>query len=348
MTRDLRKEEAFDPMRRSIVPATLLAVVTLVGACSSAATQAPTQAPASTAPASVAPASVAPASAAASMAASAAPASAAASSAPIAAIPSGQLIFPGKLVICSDIPYPPQEFFDANGNATGSDIDLGAEIAKRLGLTMEVQNSVFDTIIAALTGGKCDIIISAQNITTSRVKQVDMIPYFQAGQSFVVAKGNPKNITTQNDLCGKTIAAESGTTEIDYLNGSGDYKGQGLSAACVAAGKTKINVKEYQKDSDALLALQAGQVDAYFADSPVAGYYTVQHPDQFQLSGLTLGVADEGISVAKGNTGLRDAVQQALISMINDGTYLTILKKYGDDSGAITAAMAAKLNYIGQ
>jgi polar amino acid transport system substrate-binding protein len=336
-------------MRRSFIPATLLVIATLVGACSSGATTAPTQAPASAAPASVAPASVAPASAApASVApASAAPASAAPAS-PIAAVPSGQLIFPGKLVICSDIPYPPQEFFDANGNPTGSDIDLGAAIAQRLGLTMEVQNSVFDTIIAALTGGKCDIIMSAQNITADRIKQVDMIPYFQAGQSFVVVKGNPKNITTQNDLCGKTIAAESGTTEADYLNGNGSYKGQGLAAACTKAGKPAINVKEYQKDSDALLALQAGQVDAYFADSPVAGYYVVQHPDQFQLSGLTLGVADEGISVAKNNTGLRNAVQQALISLINDGTYLNILKKYGDESGAITASMAAKLNYIGK
>jgi polar amino acid transport system substrate-binding protein len=336
-------------MRRSFIPATLLVIATLVGACSSGATTAPTQAPASAAPASVAPASVAPASVApASVApASAAPASVAPAS-PIAAVPSGQLIFPGKLVICSDIPYPPQEFFDANGNPTGSDIDLGAAIAQRLGLTMEVQNSVFDTIIAALTGGKCDIVMSAQNITADRIKQVDMIPYFQAGQSFVVVKGNPKNITTQNDLCGKTIAAESGTTEADYLNGNGSYKGQGLAAACTKAGKPAINVKEYQKDSDALLALQAGQVDAYFADSPVAGYYVVQHPDQFQLSGLTLGVADEGISVAKNNTGLRNAVQQALISLINDGTYLNILKKYGDESGAITAAMAAKLNYIGK
>ncbi len=279
--------------------------------------------------------------------ASAAPASMAAAS-PIAVVPSGQLIFPGKLVICSDIPYPPQEFFDANGNPTGSDIDLGAEIARRLGLTVEVQNSVFDTIIAALTGGKCDIIISAQNITSDRVKQVDMIPYFQAGQSFVVATGNPKNIKVQNDLCGKTIGAETGTTEVDYLNGTGDYQGQGLSAACVKAGKAKINTVQFSKDSDALLALQTGKVDAYFADSPVAGYYTVLKPDLFQLSGLTLGVADEGISVSKSNTGLRAAVQQALISMINDGTYLTILKKYGDDSGAVTAAMAAKLNYIGQ
>lgn len=266
-------------------------------------------------------------------AAASVPASAAPST--VASVPTDQLIFAGKLVICSDIPYPPQEFFDSNGNPIGSDIEIGQEIAKRLGLEAQIENSVFDTIIAALSGGKCDIIISAQNITADRVKQVDMIPYFQAGQSFVVAKGNPKNIKTNDDLCGKAIAAETGTTEVDYLNGTGDYSGHGLSAACVSKGLQKINVKTYSKDTDALLALQSGQVDAYFADSPVAGYYTVQHPDQFELSGLTLGVAKEGISVGKDHTGLRDAVVAALKSMMDDGTYDSILKKYGVDDGAL-------------
>jgi len=285
-------------------------------------------------------------SAAPSTAASSAP-SAASSSAAVALPSSATLAFAGKLVICSDIPYPPQEFFDANANPTGSDIDIGIEISKRLGLTAEIQNSVFDTIIAAVTGGKCDIIISAQNITADRIKQVDMIPYFQAGQSFVVAAGNPAGINATTDLCGKKIGAETGTTEIDYLQGTGDYKGQGLSAACTKAGSPAINIKSFGKDSDALLALQAGQVDAYFADSPVAGYYTVQHPDQFVLSGIApLQPAFEGISVPQSNTGLRDGVQAALVSMINDGTYLTILKKYGDDTGAVPAADAGTTNKL--
>jgi polar amino acid transport system substrate-binding protein len=258
---------------------------------------------------------------------------------PVAQVPADQLIFAGKLVICSDIPYPPQEFFDNNGNPTGSDIEIGQAIAQKLGLTAQIENSVFDTIIAAVTTGKCDIIISAQNITGPRVKQVDMIPYFTAGQSFVVAKGNPKNINTTDDLCGKSIAAETGTTEIDYLNGTGDYAGKGLSAACVAKGLPKINVSEYQKDSDALAALSSGNVDAYFADSPVAGYYTVQHPDQFQLSGVPpLDTALEGISVPKDKTGLRDAVAAALKAMMADGSYMQILTKYGLQSGALTAA----------
>jgi polar amino acid transport system substrate-binding protein len=252
-------------------------------------------------------------------------------------VPSDQLVFPGKLLICSDMPYPPQEFFDDQGKPIGSDIEIGEEIGRRLGLQPEIVNSVFDTIIPALTGGKCDIIISAQNITAARKKQVDMITYFQAGQSFVVAKGNPQNIKTQQDLCGKAIAAETGTTEVDYLNGSNDYEGQGLSEQCTKAGKAKINVKTFPKDSDALLALQGGQVDAYFADSPVAGYYTVQHPEAFELSGLTLGVAKEGISVDKGHPELRSAVQRALSQMVNDGTYLKILQKYGLESGNVFA-----------
>ncbi len=312
-----------------------LGAILVVGACSAGATATPTPAPTGTPAATGTPSG--------STAPTATPA---ASATPVASLADGQTIFAGKLVVCSDIPYPPQEFFDAQGNPIGSDIEIGQTIAQRLGLTPEIQNSVFDTIIAALQGGKCDIIISAQNITSDRVKQVDMIPYFQAGQSFVVAAGNPEGIKVQDDLCGKNIGAETGTTEVDYLNGTGDYKGQGLSAACVAKGKAKITVTSFAKDSDALLALQTNKVDAYFADSPVAGYYTVQHADQFALSGLTLGVALEGISVANddGHAGLRNAVQQALISMINDGTYLQILKKYGDDSGAVTADVANQMN----
>ena len=151
---------------------------------------------------------------------------------PVATVPTDQLMFAGKLVACIDIPYPPQESFDDQGNPQGSDVDLIHEIANRLGLTLVVQNSVFSTIIPALTGGKCDIIISAQNINPDRLKVVDMIPYFKAGQAFVAAKGNPKGIKTKDDLCGKVVAVQEATTELDFLQGTGDYKGAGLSDGC--------------------------------------------------------------------------------------------------------------------
>lgn len=258
---------------------------------------------------------------------------------PVAVVPDDQLNLAGKLVICSDLPYPPQEYFDAQGNPTGSDIDLGFEIGKRLGLTVQIENSVFDTIIAAVTGGKCDIVISAQNITPDRLNQVDMIPYFMAGQEFMVVKGNPKGFATIADLCGAQIAAESGTTEAFYVLGTDQYTGKGLTKECTDAGKAAPVLKQFQKDSDSVLALQSGQVDVYFGDVPVVANYATEHADQFEVAPIpALPGMMEGISVPKDKTGLHDAVKAALISMISDGKYVEILKKYGVDGGAITAA----------
>ena len=261
----------------------------------------------------------------------------AAVSSPVATVPTAQLAFAGILTTCIDIPYPPQEFFDEQGNPTGADPDLANEIAKRLGLSSRIENSVFSTIIEAVTSGKCDIIISAQNLNAERLGQVNMIPYFQAGQAFVVAKGNPKGIHAELDLCGKKAAAETGTTEVDYVNGTGDYKGGGLNKKCADASKAAVDMQQFEKDTDALLALSAGSVDAYFADSPVAGYYTVQQPDQFELSGVTVEIAQEGISVPKEKKELGAAVVTALTSMEADGKYLEILTKYGLEDGAVAA-----------
>ncbi len=254
------------------------------------------------------------------------------------------LAIKGHLLICSDIPYPPQEFYDANGNPQGLDVDIGNEIGKRLGLQVQWVNSIFDTIIAAVTSGKCDIIISAQNITPDRQKQVSMIPYFQAGQSFVALKGNPDNINGPMDLCGKSAAAESGTTEADYLQGTGQYEGKGLTQACTAAGKQPITVVVTQKDTDALQQLEAGKVVIYSADSPVAAYYTVQHPDQFQVVGQIIEPIPEGISVPCGQSDCTNAplspvgqaVHDALKAMMTDGTYTKILQKWNLTDGAVT------------
>ena len=325
--------------------AVLVAAVALgAAACSSGTSTAPPSTPgASSAPATVAPHTAAPSSAATPVSVASAPASAPASVAVVATVPSGQLEFAGKLVICSDIPYPPQEFFDDNGNPVGSDIDLGTEIAKRLGLQAQVVNSVFDTIIAAVTSGKCDIIMADMNITADRQKQISMIQYFQAGQSMLVAKGNPQNINTTTDMCGQSVAAESGTTEVDYLQGTGDYKGKGLPADCAKAGKKNPTVVVAQKDTDALQQLQSGKVAVYFADSPVAAYYTVQHPDQFQIVGQVLEPIAEGIGVPCGAADctnaplspLGQAVKTALDNMKADGTYLKILTKFNLASSAV-------------
>ncbi len=305
----------------------LAAVAIAAGACSSTEAT-PTAAPVTAAPATP---TAAPTDA---MVESAAPTVAA-----LPTVPADQLIKAGTLTACSDTAYPPQESLDADNKAVGSDIDLAAEIAKRLGLELSVKSTVFDTIIPALTGGSCDVIVSAQTITDARKQAVDMIPYFAAGQSFVVLKGNPSNIAAVTDLCGKAVAAEKGTVEADHISGTGDYDAtNSLNSQCKAAGKPDITLKVFSQDTDALLALQAGTVVAHFTDEPVAGYEVVNGNGAFEmLPSLTVERGDEGISVTKNHPELRDAIKAALQQMIDDGTYMTILTKWGVQSGAVSS-----------
>jgi polar amino acid transport system substrate-binding protein len=304
--------------------ALLAAAAIAIGACSTAsATPAPTAAP-----------TVAPA-ASPTTAGSVAPSAAA-----LPTVPASDLIKAGTLTVCSDTSYPPQEYLDASQKPIGADIDLISAVGQKLGLTVVIKSTDFNAIIPALTSGTCDIIISAQTITTDRQAQVDMVPYFQAGQSFVVLKGNPESIKTVDDLCGKTVAAEDGTVEAMHINGTGDYKAaDGLSQQCVAKGKKAITLKTFTADTDALLALQAGTVSAHFTDEPVAGYEVVNGGGKFEMvPDLNLERGPEGISVGKNHNGLRDAIKATLNGMIADGSYMQILTKWGIQSGAVTSA----------
>jgi polar amino acid transport system substrate-binding protein len=265
---------------------------------------------------------------------------------PMVAVDQSTLVLKGKLEICADFPYPPMEFYDDNGNPEGSDVEIGNEIGRRLGLQTQWVNTVFDTIIEALQSPKCDLIISDMNITADRNKQISFIKYFQAGQSMLAAKGNPQNINSMTDLCGKSVAVESGTTEADYLQGTGDYATSGgVTQDCTKAGKPAPNVVIAQKDSDALQQLQSGKVAVYFADSPVTAYYVVTQPNQFQLVGQVVGLTPVGIGLSCGSatdctnaplTPLGQAVETVLKSMMADGTYQKILDKWQLSSGAVT------------
>jgi polar amino acid transport system substrate-binding protein len=97
------------------------------------------------------------------------------------------------LVFCSDIAYPPMEFFEGS-EPIGADIDIARAIAENLGREAEFSNIGFDGIIAALLGNQCDAIIASMNVTPERSEQVDFVPYLEMGQSLVVPTGNPLGI----------------------------------------------------------------------------------------------------------------------------------------------------------
>jgi polar amino acid transport system substrate-binding protein len=247
--------------------------------------------------------------------------------------PDSALFTAGTLTIGSDVSYPPQEFFpEGSTTPTGFDIDVGQALANKMGLKFAVVNTPFDGIIPALVGKKFDIMISAMTITDERKTKVDFIPYFVAGESFVVAKNATINPTKLEDLCGKKVAAESGTAELDEANS--------LNKAGGACASNKVQVVTFQKDTEALAQLKKGVVDIHFTDSPVAAYEVQKDPSALRISGGIIEVAPEGIALRKGETAISGPVTAAFNLMKSDGTYADLLKKWNLADGDITKASA--------
>lgn len=225
----------------------------------------------------------------------------------------------GILVFCSDITYPPEEFYQGT-KPVGSDIEIGAEIARRMGVKAQFDNTGFDGIIPALLGKKCDAIISGMNDTPERRKQVAFVDYIKVGQSFMVKKGNPENITGVPSLAGKSASVEVGTTNKDYLDEQ--------SKKLTAQGKKPIDVVTFPKDTDAANALKTGKVDAYFGDAPVVAYYIEKDPASFTFGGSPINPILVGIAIRKADTELQAAVKKAIDAMYADGAMAKILEKW--------------------
>jgi polar amino acid transport system substrate-binding protein len=224
-----------------------------------------------------------------------------------------------ELVFCSDIAYPPMEFFEGS-EAVGADIDIGNEIAARLGRTPVYSNVGFDGIVAALLGNQCEAIISSMNNTPERAEQVDFVNYLLFGQSLMVAKGNPLGLSDLASLCGHAAAAQVGTTNLDAL--------ELASEECEAAGEEPIDSVGFPSNTDAVLALKSGQVDSVETDSPVAAYYVAQDPDSFELTDAVIDPILVGIAFNKDNAELRDQVQIIIDEMYADGTMMGILETW--------------------
>ncbi|MFM7029642.1 MAG: ABC transporter substrate-binding protein [Micrococcales bacterium] len=237
----------------------------------------------------------------------------------------------------SDIPYAPMEMFDANNNPIGFDVDLINAIGAKLGVKVTVEKQSFDTLIPSLQSGTHDVAMSSMSDTIERQAKLDFVDYFNGGASLMVAKGNPKMVTSLDSLCGETVAAEKATWEVDLLNTQ--------SKTCTDAGKKAINIQALPGDTDAQNAVRSGNAVAYLADSQLAAYNVkvAGNGSYFDLvidpknpNGYESGLI--GVGVLKANSGLTKAIQAALQSLMDDGTYDSLLNKWNLDSFKVGSA----------
>jgi polar amino acid transport system substrate-binding protein len=240
----------------------------------------------------------------------------------------------GLVNVASDIPYPPMEILNEDGTVSGLDYDLSQALGQQLGVTFSFNKQAWDSIIPSLQSGNHDIIMSGMNDTLERQQTLDFVDYFLGGFSILVAKGNPDGITSLKDLCGKTVAEETEVAQIALI--------KAVSKECPAG--QEITIIELPTDGDAQNAVRAGKASADVLDAAVAGYSAATAPDLFEVivdPNEPKGVEPvyTGIGVLKANSGLTAALQAALQELIDNGTYMEIMSKYGLGQYAITEAI---------
>ncbi|MDI6858703.1 MAG: ABC transporter substrate-binding protein [Dehalococcoidia bacterium] len=234
----------------------------------------------------------------------------------------------GVLQVGSDIAYAPIEFYEeGTQNPQGLDIDLARALGEELGVRVEFINTGFDAIIGALEANRFDIIMSAMTVTEEREKEIDFIPYFNAGTDILVAAGNPKNIESIEDLSGLTVGVQIATIQVDQLEAANEE--------LKAAGKPEINVLIFDQNPLAVEQLRAGRADAVIADSPVVANDARLSDGDLEALGLAIDAAPYGIGVRKDSPELKAALEEALETLIDNGTYDEILAKWGLKGGAI-------------
>ncbi|RNB90727.1 amino acid ABC transporter substrate-binding protein [Brevibacillus fluminis] len=203
--------------------------------------------------------------------------------------------------------YQPFSYFK-DGQLTGFDIEIGEEIAKRLGMKANAVTSPFSGIIAGVKEGRYDAAIASHAITEERKQQIDFAdPYYlSGGQLFTRPDGN---ITTLDQLKGKEVAVALGTTHEKMARQYTD------------------NIKTYDSDVTALRALEQGKHDVVITDS-VVGEIAIGQGLKIKKSGAALTEVQHGIAVRKGNTELLNKINEALKAMHEDGTYVKLSEKY--------------------
>lgn len=205
------------------------------------------------------------------------------------------------------------EYHGEGDELEGFDIDLGKALAEEMGVDVEFKDTAWDGIIPSLLSGQFDMIMSSMTITEERKKEVDFSdPYFNAGQVIAV-RTDDDSIKTLDDLIGKTVAVQIGTT--------GDLKISEVEG---------VNIQRFNTIVDAFMELKNGRADAVFNDLPVAQDY-VNKGEPVKIVGEPLTEEFYGIAIKKGNTELLEKVNAALQSLKDSGKYQEIYDKWFKD-----------------
>lgn len=217
-----------------------------------------------------------------------------------------------KLIVGAEPTFAPFEFKDTKtGQYTGFDLDLMNALCEEAGYEMDFQSIAFQGLIAALQGGQIDAAASAMTINEERKQAVNFTdPYYKSGL-IVAIKADNNEIKGFEDLKGKKIAVQIGTT--------GAMQAQKVEGA---------KVSQFDTNDLAFLELKNGNVDAVINDYPVAAYFIKQGNEDVKMVGEILSAEEYGIAVPKSKPEVLEKLNTALKTLKENGKYDEIYKKW--------------------
>jgi polar amino acid transport system substrate-binding protein len=222
----------------------------------------------------------------------------------------------GHFVVGLDDAFPPMGFREKGTNdIVGFDIDLAKEVAQRMGVEVQFQPVIWDTIIEELNGGNVDVIWNGLTITEERKAKIAFTkPYIEDKQIIVVQKGSP--IANKKDLAGKTIGIQNASSAVKAVKAEPEIY------------ESFKDMVEFTSNDEALLDLSAGRLDAVVVDEVVGKWYISKKPDTYQILEDNFGKEQFGVGVRQTDKAFLQELDKALDAMKADGTAAEISQKW--------------------
>lgn len=238
----------------------------------------------------------------------------------------------GVVRIGIEATYPPMAYKDpATNERRGFNVDLVTEIAKVLGLRIQWEEMAFAQLIPALTTNRIDFSGSSMTDLPARRERLSFVDYISTGPQIFAMTAQAGDINQPTDLCGKSIATPRTTAYFPTL--------QAWSQAnCVAQGRPAINVVGTEGAAATRTDLRQARVNAAVLGAEYVVFLSQQEPGAIKRIGTPIGRNMSGLAFPKESTVLRDAVAAALNRLIENGTYMTLLKKHGLEAQALARA----------
>jgi polar amino acid transport system substrate-binding protein len=225
--------------------------------------------------------------------------------------PPGGLVNEGEFTVCTDPTYPPLESFDENGEYIGFDIDTAKAVAGIWGVEPVFQETSFSGILPALDSGRCDVAWSGLFIDPERTKTFSAVPLQETASVIMVAAGNPEDISSPEDLAGKTVTSQTGSNLLRLA--------QRISDENEANGLEASNVQGYDKFNDAIQQVASGRADAAITQDIDVAAREQEQPGLFETAYTFPDTETFGVYYKPDNPELGEKLYDALTELEQGG-----------------------------